>query len=198
MPLHNLHMTTLEMTHSRTPEEIQKLVEKIEPHIPNITDYTYNHQARLIKPMVGFDAAALALSFVPAAGEALPNGRAVQNDEYTYHHLRRDVYALASKSGAPVDSRYVVPSSHLTIARFLHPEDFMNENKQLDRARWASFIGVIEEINDWLQEEYWPKPEQDRVKDGGEWIVGEENGLDCRKGTLWYGGGATLRLGKGF
>jgi hypothetical protein len=28
--------------------------------------------------------------------------------------------------------------------------------------------------------------------------VGEERGLDFRKGTLWYGGGETVRLGVGF
>jgi hypothetical protein len=28
--------------------------------------------------------------------------------------------------------------------------------------------------------------------------VGQEKGLDCRQGTLWYGGGETIRIGKGF
>lgn len=170
----------------------------MQSHIPEITNLTIDHRARLVKPMVGFDAAALALSFVPAAGEALSGRRTQQDDDYTYHHLRRDVYALADKTGAPVDSRYVVPSSHLTIARFLYPEDFMNDQKQFDGGKWASFIGLIEEINTWLEDEYWPKAGDDQIKAGGEWIVGEEKGLDCRRGALWYGDGATVRLGEGF
>jgi hypothetical protein len=31
-----------------------------------------------------------------------------------------------------------------------------------------------------------------------EWLVGDGKGLDCREGALWYGGGQTVRLGKGF
>lgn len=65
-------------------------------------------------------------------------------------------------------------------------------------------IAKIEEINQWLQNEYWPRLQQgtdgttrEVMPDGGEWIVGEEKGLDFRKGRLWYGGGETVYLGKG-
>ena len=47
-----------------------------------------------------------------------------------------------------------------------------------------------------LQREHWPKDGE--IKDGGEWIVGHEKGLECKKGRLWYGGGESLHLGKGF
>lgn len=68
---------------------------------------------------------------------------------------------------------------------------------RVDRERVGKLVERIEEVNAWLEREYWPR-EGERVKDGGEWVVGEEKGLDCRKGTLWYGGGETVRLGKGF
>lgn len=61
----------------------------------------------------------------------------------------------------------------------------------------AGFINRIEEINQWLETEYWPR-EGDESGSMGEWVVGDEKGLDMREGRLWYGGGNTVRLGKGF
>ena len=183
--------------------------------------------------MLSYDSSAIALSFVPAAGEARPppksglssNGddpaeiETRQDDAFTYHHLRRALYELSTRGGVKVASRYTVPSAHLTIARFVSQEDISVSWQErsddsapgqldehgvkdviVDRKKVSTLIEKIEDINTWLQEEYWPKDGQQckRIKEGGEWIVGEEKGLDCRKGTLWYGGGETVRLGKGF
>ena len=57
-------------------------------------------------------------------------------------------------------------------------------------------VETIDEINRWLEDEFWPGDAG--AKDGGEWVVGEGKGLDYRKGTLWYGSGATVYLGRGF
>jgi hypothetical protein len=215
MPQESLHMTALEITHSLTAPEIDKLVEQISPSIPEITDYTYTHRARLLKPSLSYDAQAFALSFLPAAsGQGCSNktdssrtNTAVQDDEYTYHHLRRDLFALSAATGVKVASRYVVPSAHLTIGRFIETSDteietVEGEGKKPDLARMREILGVVDEINEWLMSEFWPKGEgqEDKgIKEGGEWIVGEGKGLDCRKGRLWYGsGGETVRLGKGF
>lgn len=202
MPLDNLHMTSLEITYSRTEAEIEALVTKFEPHCQAYADYTRTHRARLINPMLSFDAAALALSFVPAAGECLPKDRKAADDNYTYHHLRRDLYGRLKEAGIDVASRYVVPTAHLTIARFNSPNPFGGDPLSAEagvemkkRKRW---IKEIEMINNWLEAEYWPKEQNDHMKPGGEWIVGEEKGLDIRKGRLWYGGGETVYLGKGF
>jgi len=199
MPLPNLHLTSLELAHSLTEPEIDVIVSNIgKSTAETITDYTYFHKARLIKPMISYDGAALALSFVPAAGELLPTKetgdgeeRTQEDDGFTYHHLRRDLFNIASNTSVKVDSRYVVPSSHTTVGRFLTQEDHDSPEKML---RW---IEKIEEINKWLEAEYWPK-EGGKRREDGEWIVGHEKGLDFRKGTLWYGGGTTVRLGKGF
>lgn len=196
-------MTTLEVTHSRSAEEIADLVRIIRPHLSDITDYTYDHRARLIKPMLSYDSAAIALSFLPAAGEG--PGRSVADDRYTYHHLRRDIYNLCCKAGVTVDSRYVVPSSHLTIGRFITSKDMSRDGTDLaddsspDPEKMKKWVEEIEEINQWLRDEYWPKDEDQSSSDTkGEWRVGKEKGLDCRFGTLWYGGGETIRLGRGF
>lgn len=198
MPIDNLHMTAMEVAHSLTAAEIDILVEKLLPVSEQLVDLpsTAGHRARLIKPLLSFDSAALALSFVPAAGEALSNTsiRSSTEDEYTYHHLRRDLHGLIMEAGVSVGSRYVVPSAHLTIARFNSPnpfdaENWSDESAGKDAQKRAKWIREINTINSWLEAEFWPNPNSEdqvqRIKPGGEWIVGDEKGLDFRKGTLW-------------
>ncbi|KAL8727265.1 MAG: hypothetical protein Q9166_006146 [cf. Caloplaca sp. 2 TL-2023] len=199
MPVECLHMTALEITFSLTAPEIDKVVDTMSTKIPEITDYLFVHRARLIKPMLSYDTAAIALSFEPAAGESVPDRRPSSADAYTYHHLRRDLYDLSRTTGVEVASRYVVPSAHLTIARFITRTDVSqgSDSDTPDPAKVRRFLDGIEMINARLQELYWPKEGQ-IIQDGGEWLVGQERGLDCRKGTLWYGGGESVRLGKGF
>lgn len=193
MPSHSQHMTVLEITHSKTPSEISILKETLSSIIPtavNISSQNSIKRARLIKPLIGYDASALALSFVPAASE---------KDTYSYHHLRRDVFALASEK-VKIESRYVVPSAHLTIGRFIDISDFAPAGKSegIDASPMAKLVEVIEEINAWLIEEYWPKDDDGTIGEGGEWRVGEGKGLDCRFGRLWYGGGESVMVGEGF
>ena len=202
MPLPKLHMTAMEITHSLTAPEIDALVDTMRPHIADIANFTYTHRARLIKPMLSYDAAAVALSFVPASSEALPSGREIEDDSYTYHHLRRDLFNICTDAGVQVSSRYVVPSAHLTVARFNSPsvfegEDLENPAPTLDAGNRNAWLEKIEEINAWLEGKYWPK-EESSIPPGGQWIVGEEQGLDYHKGRLWYGGGERVLLGKGF
>ena len=201
MPLDNLHMTVMEVAHSKTKDEIASLIETLQAHCKEIADHTNTHRARLVKPLLSYDTAALALSFVPAAGESLSHGRTLEDDTYTYHHLRRDTYAALTEAGIQVGSRYVVPSAHLTIARFNSPNFFggdpLDGSVTLDIKKRKHWIHEIEMINKWLEAEFWPE-EGELIKPGGEWIVGEEKGLDFRNGTLWYGGGDTIYLGEGF
>lgn len=192
----SLHMTALEVTHSRTAAEIEDLVQQIGTHAGEIANFTYTHRARVVKPVVSFDAQALALSYLPADGEA---GRSKEEDAYTYHHLRRDLFSLVQdKAGVKVDSRYVIPSAHLTIARFIQTSDLEGVDGKVDQGKMKKLVDKIEEVNAWLEKEYWSKSADSEIREGGEWIVGQEKGLDYRKGTLWYGGGETLRLGKGY
>ncbi|GME41275.1 RNA ligase/cyclic nucleotide phosphodiesterase [Neofusicoccum parvum] len=209
MPPTSLHMTAIEITHSRTADEISALVAQMQPAIPSLANHPSSsptHRARLVKPLLGFDASAIALSFVPAAdGEGLVDGRDTAgrqrepaDDAYTYHHLRRDLFAKSTEAGVKVDSRYVVPSAHLTVARFIRERDFQDGEGKVDGEKVARLVKRIEEVNGWLREEFWPR-ETGGIKEGGEWVVGEGKGLDCRRGALWYGsGGETVMLGDGF
>ncbi|RPA78054.1 hypothetical protein BJ508DRAFT_416690 [Ascobolus immersus RN42] len=171
MPEDCLHMTVLEITHSTTSETIESLVDTIAPSLPDILAHTKLHRARLTAPLLSFDAAAMAISFLPSPAK---------NDKYTYHHLRRDLYGLCRDAGVEVDSRYVLPSAHITVARFV-------ENEGL-KGKMEEWMREVEGINAWLREEC----------GGVNWEVGEERGLDCRRGQLWYGGGDTVGLGEGF
>jgi hypothetical protein len=198
MPPQRMHMTTLEVAFSRTPPEIATLIDKVRPRVAELANFTYAHRARLVKPMISYDLSAFALSFVPASGETVifPNtaplhdGEKVHDgDSYTYHHLRKDVYDLAQSMDLPIDSRYVVPSAHITLGRHLTQDD---HRTPVLRQKW---IDTIERINRRLQSELWDRPEG---KYPGEWIVGQERGLDVRAGVLWYGGGRTIMVGEGF
>ena len=132
MPPSNLHMTAMEVTHSLPEQEIDSLVEKLLPEVRAIADYTFDHRARLVKPMVSYDAQALALSLLPATGEG---SRSLDEDEYTYHHLRRDLFANIQTAGVKVASRYVIPSAHLTIGRFITKTDFETADAKVDREK---------------------------------------------------------------
>ncbi|KUI59037.1 hypothetical protein VP1G_06316 [Cytospora mali] len=203
MPPHRMHLTTLEITHSRTPAEITPLVSQMRPAIPSLTNYTFTHRSRLVKPMLSYDLAAIAVSFLPAAGEPVTSpppaatgdgdgsttGHHKVNDAYTYHHLRRDIFDLARTTGVDVASRYVVPSAHITLGRYLGQEDHATPEL---REKWTR---TIDEANVWLEKEVWDRADGAFV---GEWIVGQERGIDARSGSLWYGGGKTIMMGEGF
>lgn len=207
MPPHRMHLTTLEVTHSRTPAQVARLVDQMRPTLPALTNFPFAHRSRLVKPMLSYDLAAVAVSFLPAAGEPVTSpppcatvtvdgddsnqdalGHQV-DDRYTYHHLRKDIFDLARTSDVDIASRYVVPSAHITLGRYLTQEDHATPEL---RERW---IRTIEEINAWLEGQVWEAAGEEFM---GEWIVGQERGLDARSGRLWYGGGRTVMMGEGF
>ncbi|KAH8878632.1 hypothetical protein GQ53DRAFT_789770 [Thozetella sp. PMI_491] len=202
MPSYRMHMTTLEVTHSRTSAEVDMLVSQMRPILGALTNFTYTHRTRLARPMLSYDLAAVAVSFLPVAGgggggggtlqaQAGAGGASEHLDTYTYHHLRRDVFDLAGTTGVEIGSRYVVPSAHITLARFLTQDDHATAGM---REAW---VRAIQDINDWLEAEVWGHREGECGFDG-EWVVGQEKGLDARQGTLWYGGGRTIIVGEGF
>ncbi|BDD63147.1 hypothetical protein MAP00_008082 [Monascus purpureus] len=200
-PLDCLHLTTLEIANSRTPFEVEKIVSSLEKGgtIPDIVNYTLDHRARLINPTVSYDATAMALSFVPAAKKGIAGA---PGNEYTYHHLRRDLFDKVTASGVNIAARYTVPSAHITIARFVSQDGFSlgdpsQGRNDLDHGRVLALIEKIEEINQTLKHNYWPR-EDPSVPSAGEWVVGQEQGLDFCKGTSWYGKSDRILLGQGF
>lgn len=200
MPLECLHMTALEVAHSLTESEIGELLRIMEPTVSKITDYSFDHRARLIKPLLSYDNQAIALSFLPASDETMSDAIDGNADSYTYHHLRRDLYDLCKRTGVDVGSRYVVPSAHLTLARFVTERNPGGDDEgqiSSSSAEMIKWTNQLEEINSWLKEQYWPESRSATTAEG-EWVVGDERGLECRAGTVWYGGGRSVHVGRGF
>ncbi|KAI1167717.1 RNA ligase/cyclic nucleotide phosphodiesterase [Nemania serpens] len=185
MPQHRMHMTTIEVAFCRTPQEIEEIKTTLRPVIPIVASYSYQHRARLVKPMVSYDLSAFAVSFLPVAGEpavspapmALDSAAIIkQGDRYSYHHLRRDMWDLARGAEVDIDSRYIVPSAHITLGRYLSHKDHSTPEQ---RKKW---VDAIDDINEWLESEVWGRSESEVI---GEWVVGQEKGFDVRVGNLW-------------
>ncbi|KAI9036408.1 60S ribosomal eL42 domain-containing protein [Aspergillus affinis] len=193
-PADYLHMTTLEIAPERTKEEIESLVARIQGTgaLSELTDYAFHNRTRLINPIISYDASAMALSFVTAA-----------DDEYTYHHLRRDLCNRVMATSVSPAFRYVVPSAHITISRFITQEGFLREGsgtgveRRVDGGRVADLVERIEQINERLRETYWSCEKDGHAPTKGDWVVGQEIGLVFKKGTSWYGGGERVFEGKG-
>ena len=199
-------MTVLEMANSQTAPEIEAIVSQLQGSdlIPAQCDYMSTHPPRLIKPVVNYDTTAMALSFVPAAGEGgSSQPRSLDDDTYSYHHLRRDFYDRIADTGIDVMSRYITPSAHITIARFITQEGFLLEHpgsdgSQVDRGQLKALVEKIEHINQKLQQKYWPNQDRDStsstVTSKGEWLVGREKGVELCGGPSWYGEGKVFPI----
>lgn len=96
---------------------------------------------------------------------------------YTYHHLRRDMYDLCDDMGVKPVSRYFHPSAHITIARFVTADDFLEEEPtgkvngahkgdEVEEdprpvfvhgvSKIQKWIDAIEQINQFLIAGFWP------------------------------------------
>jgi len=165
-------MTVVELVHSRTPAELKVVAEKAKPHAAKFTQFAAEHPTSLDRPMLSLDDTAVALTFLP-----------VEDNPYTYLHLRRDLATICAESGVEVASQYYNTSSHITFARFASQSDLQS------RESLEAWVRKIESINQWLKEDYWPKEIQGELSPGLRWIVGAGRGVELRKGRLWYGDG---------
>ncbi|KAL4742330.1 RNA ligase/cyclic nucleotide phosphodiesterase [Aspergillus similis] len=199
-PPESLHITMLEIVNSRTREEVDALAGRLlqDGTALKLVNYTYdnNYCVRLAKPIISYDASAMALSFVPLTSEATAADKQQLEDAYTYHHLRRDLAATVLESGVGLAARYIVPSAHVTIARFVTQDGFLLDGGKVDRNSVAALVQRIEKINAILRKEYWPQEDgEGSTRAKGEWVVGQEQGLEFNKGTSWYGGGEKVLVG---
>ncbi|CAG8889648.1 unnamed protein product [Penicillium egyptiacum] len=200
VPPHHLHMTTLEIRSALTGPEIDEIASSLEMSglTAELASYTLTHRARLVKPIISYDTSAIALSFVPAAGEEGRNVYTGKDDQFTYHHLRSDLYNIVTQSGCPIAARYTVPSAHITIARFVVPsgpkEGEPDSPREFEK-KASRLIDKIDDLNHELRSNVWRRlgdPSQ------GQWVVGHEKGLELMKGRTWYGIGDSIVFGEGF
>ena len=151
-----------------------------------------HNPTRLIKPLINYDTAAIALSFVPA-------GNNNNYDKgYTYQHLRRDIFDKIQSVGVDVGSRYALPSAHITIARFVADRNpFLQPGEKDkgmdDHVRVVDFVNTLDALNLMLKHEYWPDDgnENAHLSEGG-WCLGQEGFLELVDGASWYGRGERI------
>lgn len=156
MPRDCLHMSALEISHSAPKETTQALLVSLRPHISQIL-HPPPQAPTLIKPQICFDSSALALTFLPDPTQ-----------DFTYTHYRANLFDMVSMTGVPVESRYQVPSAHVTLARFIDDVP-PKQVKQL--------LAKITELNEQL------------ASSDLEWTICSERASEFRCGRIWYGGG---------
>ncbi|KAF9249541.1 hypothetical protein DTO013E5_4184 [Penicillium roqueforti] len=184
VPPHHLHMTTLEIRSALRGPEIDEITSslKMSGVVAELANYTLTHRARLVKPVISYDTSAIALSFVPAAGEEDISDYSGKHDQFTYHHLRSDLYNIVTESGCPIAARYTVPSAHITIARFIAPggpKEIKPDSPEEFEKKKFQLIDRIEDLNHELRSNMWRRlgdPSQ------GQWVIGHEKGLELIKG----------------
>lgn len=173
MPQNCLHMTALEIVHSKPDSHVDSVVLKLKPHLDRLLGPM--PAPVLVKPILSYDQNALALSFIPEEDNL---DQKSSLGWYTYQHYRRDLCDIVQrKAGITVDSRYHFPSAHVTIARFVKPLEGTTD-------RW---IKTLDSINEWI--------ESSENARNMRWTVGEERGSECRVGLIWYGGGRAEGIG---
>ena len=104
-PPSDLHLTLVEICHSRTPEEVAGIASAVRSEIRRIAASTA--PAKVDSPMLVFDAHAVALNFIPA-DDALQNAR---------HSILQGL----TNRGISVDSRHETKSAHVTLMRYIAP-----------------------------------------------------------------------------
>ena len=175
MPEEDLHTTLVEVVHSLPAEKIHAVVDKLGPEVAaSLVRLEPDRRATLIRPQINIDTGAVALSFVPGPS---PDG------QFSYHHLRRNGWNRVRDSGVQIESRYSVPSAHITIARFISRKDHQTPEAV------ANWVKVVEDVNEWLKNNWWNCEDL-------EWTIGKDHGLILRQGRVWYGGGETVVVGE--
>lgn len=170
-PITNLHLSLLELGHSMTADANAALVTRLATSLSALLSYPRAHSARLYRPTLACDASSLVLKFLPA------------DDAYSIHHLRRDLFERVRTSGVSIAPRYVVPSAHLSVARFVDNGDFEEEGRT-SVAKMQGWWALVEAINKNLAERF-DSRSGGRDEDGA-WTV---DNAQCRYGAQWYGGG---------
>ncbi|KAG5360802.1 hypothetical protein CJU89_3892 [Yarrowia sp. B02] len=155
MPPESLHLSILEVAHSVTEDTVLGLLQSLKPSIQALRNVPQD--VVLVKPLVCFDNSAVALTLVPD-----------DHSVFTYTHYRAWLHRQVSQTGVQVESRYQVPSAHITIGRFT--DTVCGDTVD-------AFVAAIDEINAKLE------------GNALEWHIGEEREVEVRCGRIWYGGG---------
>lgn len=104
-PSSDLHLTLLELCHSRKPEEATQIATQTERFLNEIL--TGIGSATVDNPILGFDERGCALNFIPVDD-------ALQEARTTIRHC-------LETHGIAVDARYLPKSAHVSLMRYISP-----------------------------------------------------------------------------
>ena len=106
-PGRDLHLTLVEVCHSRTEVEAQHLASAVQSIVPSFLERQQQPPAVLDDPMLIHDSRGAALNFLP-------------RDEQL-QHLRQALRDELSLNGTTIASRYPPTSAHITLLRYVTP-----------------------------------------------------------------------------
>lgn len=102
-PPSDLHLTLVEICHSRTPEDVSHIAAAVRSGVSRIAALT--PLPKVDSPMLVFDSHAVALNF-------LPNDDALQK-------ARQSILEALVSLGISVDARHEAKSAHVTLMRYI-------------------------------------------------------------------------------
>ena len=106
-PGRDLHLTLVEICHSRAEEEAQHLASAVQSIVPFFLERQQQPAAVLDDPVLIHDSSGAALNFLPR-DEQLQHLRQALRDELALH-------------GITITSRYAPTSAHITLLRYVKP-----------------------------------------------------------------------------
>ncbi|KAH7088078.1 hypothetical protein FB567DRAFT_330966 [Paraphoma chrysanthemicola] len=163
MPAAHLHVAMLELAHRHSLDYLHSVASAVGPaRLQKMLNMiaTLPSKPRLVSPLLSVDVMGIALTFLPSSEQ-----------DYTYHHLRADMHALALESGQKFDMCYTAPSAHITLGRFVGNSFFESTKARRD------LVELVGKINDDL-----------KTRMGKEdWVLCEEESLELQAGFLKYG-----------
>ena len=123
-----LHMTVYEVTHSRTSRQLQPLVATVRGHRSELCCQLPIDRVKLDSPLLNYDTSAVAITFLP-----------IDVDGYDIARLRAEVGGRLAGMGIEWDGRYVAPTAHITIGRFVE--------SRLRRASMEQWLAKLDELS---------------------------------------------------
>ncbi len=104
-PPQDLHLTLVEVCHSRTREEAERIAAAVRSCAPGLL--SPETPAAIDAPAVTFDRKGVALSFLPCDSRLQSTRQAIREN--------------LGRNGVAVESRYLPLSAHITLLRYIRP-----------------------------------------------------------------------------
>lgn len=133
-PSTDLHLTLVEICHSRTTSDAKRIAEGILPQINFVLENLSS--PKLDSPMLTFSARGVALNFLPS--------------DHTLQNIRCSIRERLRQIGFPIAARYEATSAHLSLMRYISSLQNILE-------KWVSYLCKAPQCQDlnWTLSTLW-------------------------------------------